>query len=122
MHVEQLTAITKELEQYESELYEASAEFRKLAVDAATKRADYDVAYAQEMLKVSAQTEVKMTVAEKESTVVVIVADRLKAARIAEALADGAKRHLTALQSNLTSLQTRASLLKTERSLVSMMT
>lgn len=122
MHQEQINQIAQELEAYETQLYAASVEFRSLAQDAAVKRAEYDVAYAQEMLKVSAQTEVKMTVAEKESAVVVIVADRLKACRIAEALADGAKRHLTALQSNLTSIQTRASLLKTERSLVAMMT
>lgn len=122
MHVEQIERIEAELQNYESELYEASSEYRHLAVDAATKRADYDVAYAQEMLKVSAQTEVKMTVAEKESTVIVIVASQLKSCRIAEALASGAKERLRALQSNLTSLQTRASLLKTERSLVAMMT
>lgn len=120
MNIEHLEEITKELQQYESELYEASSEYRSLAHKAAIARADYDVAYAQEMLKVSADTSVKMTVAEKESAVVVIVADRLKACRIAEALADGAKRHLGALQSNLTSLQTRASLLKTERSLMNM--
>lgn len=110
--IEQTHSILTELENYEKELYKASVEYKTLAQDAATKRADYDVAYAQEMLKLP--TDVKMTVAEKESTVVAIVADRLRHCRIAEAMADGAKRHLTALQSNLTSVQTRASLLKTE--------
>ena len=55
MHQERIEIIEKELESYESELYECSAEYRQLAIDAATKRAEYDVAYAQEMLKVSAQ-------------------------------------------------------------------
>lgn len=121
MHTEQIEKITGELEGYETQLYAASIEYKSLAHDAAMKRADYDVAWAQEMLKVSAQTEVKMTVGEKESTVTVIVASRLKDCRIAEALASGAKEHLRALQANLTSIQTRASLLKTERSLVNMM-
>lgn len=116
---EQIHKIAEELEGYETQLYAASVEFRSLAHDAAIKRADYDVAYAQEMLKASA-VEGKRTVAEKEAEVVVIVANQMRAARIAEAMADGAKRHLTALQSNLTSIQTRASLLKTERSLVNM--
>ncbi len=115
---EQIHSILKELERYEGELYTASNDYRNLIKDAATKRADYDVAYAQEMLKLP--TDIKMTVGEKESTVVKIVAQQLKDCRIAEAIADGAKRHLGAIQSNLTSVQTRASLLKTERSLVNM--
>lgn len=118
---EEISQITQELENYESQLYAASVEYKSMAQDAAVKRADYDVAYAQEMLKASA-VEGKRTVAEKEAEVVVIVANQMRAARIAEAMADGAKRHLTALQSNLTSIQTRASLLKTERSLVNMYT
>lgn len=121
MQTKQMTQIEKELQDYESEFYEASAEYRQLVMDAAIKRADYDVAFAQEMLKVSARTDIKMTVPEKEATIVVIVANQLKACRIAEAMALGAKERLRALQSNLTSLQTRASLLGTERSLVNMM-
>lgn len=117
--MEQIHQITQELEGYESQLYAASVEYKDLIRDAATKRANYDVAYAQELLKVS-QFEGKMTVVEKESLAVVAVQTQLVACRIAEALADGAKRHLAALQSNLTSIQTRASLLKTERSLVNM--
>lgn len=117
---EEIHQIAQELEAYETQLYAASVEYRSLARDAAVRRAEYDVAWAQEMLRLP--TDVKMTVAEKESSVVVIVQDRLKECRIAEAIADGAKRHLMALQSNLTSIQTRASLLKTERSLVNMMT
>lgn len=117
---EEVHRITQELEAYETQLYAASVEYRDLIRTAATKRAEYDVAWAQEMLQLP--TDVKMTVGEKEAQVVVIVADRLRECRIAEAIADGAKRHLMALQSNLTSIQTRASLLKTERSLVNMMT
>jgi hypothetical protein len=120
MHNEQIDSITSELESYEAQLYAASVEYRSLIQDAATKRAAYDVAYAQELLKVPA--DMKLTVPKADALVVSIVADQLTACRIAEAMADGAKRHLTALQSNLTSIQTRASLLKTERSLLNMMT
>lgn len=121
MHNEQIAQITQELEAYETQLYAASVEYRDLIRDAATKRAIYDVSYAQELLKITAKGE-KMTVADKESMTVVTVQNQLTECRIAEAIADGAKRHLMALQSNLTSIQTRASLLKTERSLVNMMT
>src|SRR5688572_3784999 len=117
---EQIHKIEKELQNYEAELYTASVDYKDLAHSAAVQRAEYDVAWAQEMLKLP--TDVKMTVAEKEAQVVKIVANQLRSCRIAESLAEGAKRHLSALQSNLTSIQTRASLLKTERSLVNMMT
>jgi hypothetical protein len=117
---EEIHQITQELAAYESQLYAASIEYRDLIRDAATKRAVYDVAFAQELLKITAKGD-KMTVAEKESLTIMAVQNQLTECRIAEAIADGAKRHLTALQSNLTSIQTRASLLKTERSLVNMM-
>lgn len=118
--MEQITQITKELENYEKQLYDASVEYRSLARDAAEKRARYDVAYAQEFLKNSTNKDMKLTVPACEALTVQQVQAELTACRIAEALADGSKRHLSALQSNLTSLQTRASLLKTERSLVNM--
>lgn len=117
---EQLHAIIQELESYEKQLYAASADYRSLIRDAAEKRATYDVAYAQAILKLKGDTELKATVPERDALAVVAVQHQLTACRIAEALADGAKRHLGALQSNLTSLQTRASLLKTERSLTNM--
>jgi hypothetical protein len=117
---EQITKILVELENYEKELYAASVEYKDLARDAAEKRATYDVAWAQELLKIPNDKDHKMTVGEKEALVTQLVQTQLRSARIAESLAEGAKRHLSALQSNLTSIQTRASLLKTERSLVNM--
>jgi hypothetical protein len=119
LFMDQIHGILKELEDYEKELYAASTDYRELARDAAEKRARYDVAYAVELLKLREQ-ELKLTVPEREAMTVQTVQNQLTACRIAEALADGAKRHLGALQSNLTSLQTRASLLRTERSLVNM--
>jgi len=113
---EQTTKIERELQNIEQELYAASIEYRDLAKDAAEKRAIYDVAYAQEFLKVSTDGE-KRTVPATESLTVQIVQRQLTACRIAEALADGSKRHLMTLQSLLSSIQTRASLIKTERSL-----
>lgn len=121
MHTEQIAQIEQELHGYESELYECSAEYRTLAVDAATKRAIYDVAYAQEFMQTKLSGD-KMTDKTAESLTVIAVQTQLTSCRIAEAMADACKRRLTALQSNLTSVQTRASLLRTERSLVNMMT
>ena len=121
MHTEQIKNIEKELENYESELYECSAEYRHLATDAATKRAAYDVRWAQELLKIATNKDLKLTVPEKEAMVTTLVQDELSACRIAEAMASGSKERLKALQANLTSVQTRASLLKTARSLVNMM-
>jgi hypothetical protein len=125
MHQEELHKIEQELANYETQLYAASTEYRDYRRDAAEKRADYDVSYANAILTISnkADTEgIKMNVVEKESLAVKSVANQLKACRIAEALAEGSKSHLITLQSILSSVQTRASLLKTERSLVSMMT
>lgn len=120
MHTEQLQEIERDLRAYEVELYNASVEYKSLARDAAEKRAAYDVAYAQEFLKITTG-ELKMTVPATEALAVKNVESLLTSCRIAEAMADGAKRHLATLQSVLTSVQTRASLLKTERSLVNMM-
>jgi len=117
---EQINKIISELEGYESELYKASVDYKNLARDAAEKRATYDVAYAVEFLKNTTNKDLKLTVPATEALTVQTVQNQLIACRIAEALAEGAKRHLNALQSNLTSVQTRASLLKTERSLTNM--
>jgi hypothetical protein len=114
---EQLTQIEQELQTIETGLYKASIEYRELARDAAAKRAAYDVRWAQELLKVQTNKDAKLTVGEKEAMVTAIVQIDLTHCRIAEALADGSKRHLQTLQSILSSIQTRASLLKTERSL-----
>lgn len=118
--MEELHQIERELKGYETDLYSASTEYKRLAREAAEKRAQYDVDYAKEYLKVS-NDGVKRTVPATESLVVQIVERQLTDCRIAEALAEGSKRHLGAIQSVLNSVQTRASLLKTERSLVNMM-
>lgn len=112
---EELFAIEKELKDYEAKLYAASTEYKRLAQDAATKRATYDVAYATEFLKITTG-EMKMTVPATESLAVQNVQESLTSCRIAEALADGAKRHLVTLQSIISSIQTRAGLFKTEKS------
>lgn len=114
---EQLHAIEKELEAREAQLYDASVEYKSLAYDAALKRATYDVDYANSILEISSKADsegVKMTVIEKENLAVKSVQNQLKECRIAEAMADGSKRHLVTLQSIISSIQTRASLLKTE--------
>ncbi len=123
--VEQINKILSELEDYEKQLYSASMEYRELAGDAAQKRATYDVSYSQAILTISNKCDtdgIKMTVPERDALAVNTIQNDLKACRIAEALADGSKRHLGTLQSLLSSVQTRASLLKTERSLVNMYT
>jgi hypothetical protein len=114
MTLDDITQITKELERYEKDLFSASTEYRQLARDAAEKRATYDVAYAQEMLKLKADTDLKATVPERESFAVVAVANFMTACRIAEAMAEGSKRHLQALQAILSSVQTRSKLLQSE--------
>jgi hypothetical protein len=114
--MDHITEIEGELRNIEGELYTASVEFKRLASDAAQKRATYDVAYATEFLKIQTNKELKLTVPAIESLAVQTVQTQLVACRIAEALADGSKRHLGTLQSLLSSIQTRASLIKTERS------
>lgn len=111
---EELFQIETELKGYESELFVASTEYRNFVKDAADKRAVYDVAFAQEVLKLKSNTDLKATVPEREAFATVAVADFMTRCRIAEALAEGAKRHLTALQAILSSVQTRAKLLSTE--------
>lgn len=113
---EQLTNITTELSNYEVDLFNASTEYRQLAEDAARKRATYDVAYATEFLKIKTNGE-KATDKTAESLAVQAVAGQLTSCRIAEALADASKRHLTALQAIVSSVQTRSRLLNTEAEL-----
>lgn len=114
MTLDQITQITTELEQYEKDLFTASTEYKSLARDAAEKRATYDVTFAQEMLKLKSDTDLKATVPEREAFAVVAVERFMTGCRIAEAMAEGSKRHLQALQAILSSVQTRAKLLQTE--------
>lgn len=114
MTTEQMFQIEKELEGYESDLFKASTEYRDLVRDAAEKRAVYDVAYAQELLKLKSDTDLKATVPERDAMAVVAVQKFLTNCRIAEAIADGSKRHLTTLQAILSSVQTRSKLLQVE--------
>ena len=114
---EDITRINEQLMKIEKDLYKASTEYRELSIDAAGKRAAYDVRYASEFLKASQDSTIKRTVPATEAFVVEVVSHDLSECRIAEAKAEAAKRHLATLQSLLSSVQTRASLLKTERSM-----
>ena len=117
MQIENLLGIDNELKDCEKSLFTASTEYRDLAEDAARKRASYDVAFAKEMLVLKGGTNLKATVPEREAMAIVNVQQSLTDCRIAEALAEGSKRHLTTLQSIITSIQTRAALIKVELSL-----
>jgi folylpolyglutamate synthase/dihydropteroate synthase len=117
---EHVPDIEAELKRMETELYQTAQDYRLNAKDAAGKRATYDVEYAKAILNIRAtasQANAQMKVAEMEALAVKSVEDQLTDARIAEAMADGTKKHLDALQSILSSIQTRARLLVTERSL-----
>lgn len=112
--------IEQDLQMRETQLFDASMEFREFVLDAAQKRAGYDVDFAKSMLDIASRADkdgLKMTVSERESLAVVAVQNQLRDCRIAEALRDGSKAHLSTLQSLLTSLQTRSKLIITERSL-----
>lgn len=111
---EQLDNLEAELQVCEVDLFNASTEYKALVQDAAIKRAAYDVVWAQELLKLRTDPELKATVPEREALVTVAVQGQLTQCRIAEALADAAKRHLVTLQSILSSIQTRARLITTE--------
>ena len=117
MQIEHLLEIDKELQGYEAGLYSASAEYKQLAKEAAEKRATYDVAFAQEMLNLKGKSDLKATVPEREAMAVVNVQKFMTDCRIAEAMAEGSKRHLATLQAILSSVQTRAQLMKVELSL-----
>ncbi|MBX3288330.1 MAG: hypothetical protein KF855_03200 [Acidobacteria bacterium] len=112
----EINEIETSLKDCEGAIATAAMDYGKIAVSAARARADYDLAYAQELLKISADGE-KRTVGEKEALTLIAVQSLFMDCRIREAEADALKRRIGALQSVLTSLQTRASLIKTERSL-----
>ena len=111
---EDITRINQELIATEANIYAAAVEYRSLAQDAAQKRVNYDIGYGTELLKIKTDSALKLTAPEKEAMALLAVKDRFTECRIAEAMAESAKRHLQALQGNQTSLQTRASLVKTE--------
>jgi hypothetical protein len=77
--------------------------------DAATKRSDYDVAWAKSLLKSQLKT-----IAERESEAVIACEASMREARIAEAMRDALKGRIRALEAILNSVQTRASFLKEE--------
>lgn len=101
--------ITAELLKYSQRLAVAVNEYDKACVEAANKRTDRDVQWAQEMLKTTAKT-----VAEKEAEVMVICAPVVRECRISEAMRDALKERIRALQSVLNATQTRAAFLKAE--------
>lgn len=112
----EINEIEKSLKDCEAAIADAAMDYGKIAVSAARARADYDLAYAQELLKVSADGE-KRTVGEKEALTLLAVQKLFMDCRIKEAESEALKRRIGSLQSVLTSLQTRASLIRVERSL-----
>lgn len=106
--------LNRSLQQAEVELLSTASDYAAFALDAAQKRAQYDLRWAQELLKVATNKDVKLTVPEKEAMVTNLVQDELTACRIAEAMANASKAKLDALKSTLSSIQSRAALLKTE--------
>lgn len=114
---EDITSIEAELKDIEAKIFTAANDYAKNTKDAANKRVEYDVEYAKTMIEIHGRKE-KMTVDQREAEAVVIVQRQMTDCRIAEAIADGSKRHLDALQAILSSIQTRSKLIQTERSLV----
>jgi len=90
-------------------LAQASNEYSIACQEAADKRTDYDVQWAQELLKAPGDT-----VSERQAFVTGICAATMREARISEAMRDALKERIRALQAILNATQTRASFLKEE--------
>ncbi len=101
--------INRELTETSQRLMIAVNEYDKACAEAANKRTDRDVRWAQEMLKADGKT-----VAERESEVMIICAAVVRECRISEAMRDALKERIRALQSTLNATQTRAAFLKAE--------
>jgi Iap family predicted aminopeptidase len=101
--------INQELLDYSRKLALAVNEYDTACVDAANKRTDRDVRWAQEMLRSEGKT-----VADREAEVMVICEAIVRECRISEAMRDALKERIRALQSVLNAAQTRAAFLKAE--------
>ncbi len=87
----------------------ASNKYTKACQDAAERRTEYDVQWAQELLRASGDT-----VGERQANTTIVCRESMREARIAEAMRDALKERLRALQAILNATQTRASFLKEE--------
>lgn len=87
----------------------ASNKYARACREAAEKRTEYDVTWAQQLLKARGET-----VSERQANTTILVKDVMLAARIAEGERDALKERLRALQSVLNATQTRAAFLKEE--------
>jgi len=106
--------IEKELMKCEAALYTMQSKYPELAKTAANARFVYDVAWAEQVDKIThdctTRGEKLPTVAVMDAMVTLAVKDQMEDARKAEAELDGAKKHIDSLQSVLSSVQTRAKL------------
>lgn len=109
-----INALNDQLQAAERELLAISSDYANFAIEAAEKRAHYDVRWAQEILKIKTNKELKLTIPEADAMATTLVQDELVSCRIAEAMASAAKAKLDATKNILSSIQTRAGLLKTE--------
>jgi hypothetical protein len=101
--------ISQELIEFSKKLAIAVNEYDRSCADAANKRTDRDVRWAQELLKSQGKT-----VSEREAEVMIICETVVRDCRIAEAMRDALKERIRALQSVLNATQTRAAFLKAE--------
>ncbi len=101
-----------ELTDYSRKLAIASNEYTDACRDAANRRTDYDVQWAQGLLRASGGT-----VSERQASTTLVCKDAMREARIAEAMRDALKERIRALESVLNATQTRARFLEGEMKL-----
>ena len=107
-----IISIHKELMRLSKALAEAVNEFRTAAIDAAEKRSEYDVLWAQSMLETPDDYTQKL----KESLATKACAVEMTQARVAEANRDALKERIRALEAVLSVQQSRLRYLEfTER-------
>jgi predicted ArsR family transcriptional regulator len=104
-----VTKINGELIDFSRRLVLAVDEYDAASKDAANKRTDREVEWAQQLLKATGDT-----VGEREANTVLVCKDSIREARIAEAVRDALKERIRSLQAVLNATQTRASFLKEE--------
>lgn len=90
----------------------ASNKYARACREAAEKRTDYDVQWAQELLRAPGET-----VSERQANTTLICRDAMREARIAEAMRDATKERIRALTAILNATQTRAGFLRDEMKL-----
>lgn len=87
----------------------ASNKYTVACREAAEKRTEYDVEWAQELLRAPGDT-----VSDRQAYTTTVCKDSMLSARIAESMRDALKERIRALQAILNATQTRASFLKEE--------